>query len=212
MVSQTILCLSQLALLASAKHAHISFDASKVIEPWTVVNRFFGCDEADLAFYPHGEKQLKELGQLSTQQTHFRTHNLLTTGEKGLVGVPGLKWSSTDVLTLDSKGDAVYNFTYFDKVIDAYLGNNVKPYLQLGFMPLALASNPDPYFFNFSSTDPYSDIYTGWSHPPTSYDKWEELAYQVGKHLVSKYGTKELDKWYFEIWNEPNIGCKSCHE
>ena len=33
-----------------------------------------------------------------------------------------------------------YNFTYLDRVMDAYLERNIVPFLELGFMPKAMAS------------------------------------------------------------------------
>jgi xylan 1,4-beta-xylosidase len=35
--------------------------------------------------------------------------------------------------------------------------------------------------------------------------KWGELAHQWAKHCVEKYGQSEVEKWYWEVWNEPNI-------
>src|SRR4029078_8487495 len=49
-------------------------------------------------------------------------------------------------------------------------------------------------------------IYTGWAYPPKDFVKWGELAYQWVKHCVDKYGGDEVEKWYWEVWNERNIG------
>ena len=49
-------------------------------------------------------------------------------------------------------------------------------------------------------------IFTGWAHPPKDYDKWRELVFQWTKHCVEKYGRIEVESWYWEVWNEPNIG------
>ena len=46
----------------------------------------------------------------------------------------------------------------------------------------------------------------GQSYPPKDYAKWGELAFQWAKHCVEKYGQAEVEKWYWEVWNEPNIG------
>ena len=51
----------------------------------------------------------------------------------------------------------------------------------------------------------YNDIYTGWSYPPKDYAKWGELVYQWVHHCVERYGADEVNKWYWEVWNEPNI-------
>ena len=52
---------------------------------------------------------------------------------------------------------------------------------------------------------PYEEIYTGWAYPPKDYAKWEELVYQWVKHCVERFGRVEVEKWYWEVWNEPNI-------
>src|SRR5215510_3895290 len=43
--------------------------------------RFFGADEPNYAYMKHGQKLLRELGELAPQSVYFRTHNLLTTGD-----------------------------------------------------------------------------------------------------------------------------------
>jgi xylan 1,4-beta-xylosidase len=82
----------------------------------------------------------------------------------------------------------------------------MKPLLEIGFMPEALSSRPSPYRHHWQPGDNYNDIYTGWSYPPSDYAKWGELIYQLGRHLVDKYGRTEVASWYFEVWNEPDIG------
>jgi len=53
---------------------------------------------------------------------------------------------------------------------------------------------------------PYDDVFTGWSYPPKDYDKWSELVYQWVKHCVDRYGKEEVESWYWQTWNEANIG------
>jgi xylan 1,4-beta-xylosidase len=80
----------------------------------------------------------------------------------------------------------------------------MKPLAQIGFMPEALSVKPQPYRHNWKPGDPYNDIYTGWAYPPKDYHKWAELVYQWVKHSVDRYGQKEVESWYWELWNEPN--------
>ena len=99
----------------------ISVDASQSLGEWTAVNRFFGCDEPNYAYYPKGKALMKEIGALSKNtQTFFRTHNLLTTGNSTYVGVPGLKFGSTNIYTLDDDGKPVYNYTIIDEIFDSF--------------------------------------------------------------------------------------------
>jgi xylan 1,4-beta-xylosidase len=54
--------------------------------------------------------------------------------------------------------------------------------------------------------DNYNDIYTGWAYPPTDYPKWGELIHQWVRHSVERYGRREVESWWWEVWNEPDIG------
>jgi xylan 1,4-beta-xylosidase len=52
----------------------------------------------------------------------------------------------------------------------------------------------------------YDQIFTGWAYPPKDYDKWGELVFQWVQHCIQRYGREEVEAWYWEVWNEPNIG------
>ena len=193
--------LSSLALPSLSNPVTINVDLSTSLGPYTPTYRFFGADEPNYAYYPDGLALLSQLGQLGPQQTYFRAHNLLTTGP----GIPSLKFGSTNAFTLSPSGEPIYNWTIVDRIFDAYLSNGVKPYVEIGFMPQALSTIPEPYFFNFTPSSPYNVIYTGWSDPPTSYAVWGHLVYEWTRHSMERYGKEEVGSWYWEVWNEPNI-------
>ena len=46
----------------------------------------------------------------------------------------------------------------------------------------------------------------GWSYPPKDYGKWEELTFQIVQHCIGRYGKENVEKWLWEVWNEPDIG------
>ena len=188
------------ALPAFSDSVSINVDVGTSLGDYVPTYRFFGADEPNYAYYPDGEALLSELGQLGNQ-TYFRTHNLLTTGP----GYPSLKFGSTNAYTEAADGTPIYNWTVVDRIFDAYLANGVKPYVEIGFMPQVLSTHPNPYFFNFTPSSPYDVIYTGWSYPPTSYAKWGQLVYEWAAHSVARYGAEEVNSWYWEVWNEPNI-------
>ena len=73
-------------------------------------------------------------------------------------------------------------------------------------MPKAMSIKPEPYQHSWSPEAKYDAIYTGWAYPPKDYEKWSELVFQWTKHCLEKYGADELENWYWEVWNEPNIG------
>jgi xylan 1,4-beta-xylosidase len=93
-----------------------------------------------------------------------------------------------------------------DLIFDTYLERGVRPYVQLGFMPKALSTRPDPYKHEWRPGFPYDEVYTGWAYPPKDYARWGELVYEWVRHCVQKYSRAEVERWYWETWNEPNIG------
>ncbi|MBU3079472.1 beta-xylosidase [Sphingomonas sp. XMGL2] len=188
---------------ASAQDApfpvEITVDASRDEGPVRQVWRFFGADEPNYATMKDGRTTLATLGQLAPDQVYFRAHNLLTTGD----GTPALKWGSTNVYTEDAQGRPVYDWTIVDRIFDTYRARGVKPYVELGFMPEALSTHPQPYQHDFRPGS--GNLRTGWAYPPTSYAKWEELIFQWVRHCIARYGRAEVASWYFETWNEANL-------
>lgn len=93
-------------------------------------------------------------------------------------------------------GKISYNFSYVDQIYDGLLAAGVKPYVELGFMPEALSSDPSKH---------HSFWYQPNVMPPKSYAEWDALIRAFAKHLIDRYGIDEVATWYFEVWNEPNI-------
>ena len=207
-IASAILTLCLCATASAAQQAappfpvHIRVDASRTFGDLKPIYRFFGADEPNYATMKDGRKLLTELGQLGEPQVYFRAHSLLVTGD----GTPALKWGSTNVYTEDAQGRPVYDWTIVDHIFETYLARGIKPYAQIGFMPRALSITPDPYQHEWRPGLPYNDVYTGWAYPPKDYAKWGELVYQWVKHCVEKFGRAEVEQWYWEVWNEPNIG------
>ena len=179
----------------------IKVDAARPQGVLRPIWRFFGADEPNYATMKDGLKLLAELGQLGSPQVYFRAHNLLTTGD----GTPALKWGSTNAYTEDAKGTAVYDWHIVDRIFDTYRARGLKPYVQIGFMPQALSVKPEPYQHAWRPGLPYDKVFTGWSHPPSDYAKWGELVFRWVKHDVERYGRADVESWYWEVWNEPNI-------
>ena len=180
----------------------ISIDASKTLGEMKPIWRMFGADEPNYTTMKNGRKLTRQLGQLRPGDVYFRAHNLLTSGD----GTPALKWGSTGAYSEDANGHPIYNWKILDEIFDTYLTNGLRPYAQIGFMPEALSTKPQPYRHNWNPAKGYNEIYTGWAYPTKDYDKWRELVFQWVKHCVDRYGKAEVEKWYWEVWNEPNIG------
>ena len=180
----------------------IRVDASKSPGPLKPIWRFFGADEPNYAYMKDGQKLLAEQGRLAPKRVYFRAHSLLVTGD----GTPALKWGSTNAYREDAQGNPIYDWTIVDRIFDTYLARDVKPYVQIGFMPEAMSTRPQPYKHSWTPAAKYDEIYTGWAYPPKDYKKWGDLVHAWAKHCVEKYGRAEVEQWYWETWNEPNIG------
>ncbi|MEO7688885.1 MAG: beta-xylosidase [Sphingomonas sp.] len=180
----------------------VSVDAGQPVAPLPPIWRFFGADEPNYATMKDGAKLLLELGSLRPGEVHFRAHNLLTTGD----GTADFKWGSTNIYSEDKDGRPVYDWTIIDGIIDTYRARGIHPYLEIGFMPQAMGSAP--------AGVPYRHVWragadnktnSGWTYPPADYTKWAELVYRWTLHNVERYGRAEVERWYFEVWNEPNL-------
>lgn len=95
----------------------------------------------------------------------------------------------------DGAGKPRYNFRFVDQLFDFLLSVGLKPFVELGFMPSALASDTDKSVF-------YRASYTS---PPKSVDKWCELVDRFIRHCMNRYGAAEVKSWKFEFWNEPEL-------
>jgi xylan 1,4-beta-xylosidase len=141
------------------------------------------------------------LAALDAAPVYVRVHNLLTSGD----GSASLKWGSTNVYREDASGHPIYSWEILDHIFDTFHSTGIKPLVEIGFMPEALSTHPEPYRHSFPHTSG-AGIYTGWAYPPRDYEKWSELVYQFVRHLRQRYGDAEVATWLWELWNEPDIG------
>ena len=137
-----------------------------------------GSDHARAALRSDWQRQLKrahdELGF-----RYVRFHGLL----------------SDDMGTLRRhNGELVYSFFNCDQIFDFLLTIGMKPFVELSFMPTALASGKRTVF-----------SYEGNVTPPKDYKEWATLIKSLVSHLVDRYGEREVSSWFFEVWNEPNL-------
>jgi xylan 1,4-beta-xylosidase len=151
-------------------------------EPTTPFPHFWehtvGGDHAPMALRADWQQQLKRShDELGFQYVRF--HGLL----------------SDDMGTLvQEKNKLVYSFFNADQIFDFLLSIGMKPFVELSFMPTALASgNKTVFSYNANVT------------PPRDYKQWATLIHKFVSHCVERYGTKEVREWFFEVWNEPNL-------
>jgi xylan 1,4-beta-xylosidase len=95
----------------------------------------------------------------------------------------------------DARGNALYNFSYVDQIYDGLLAAGVRPFVEISFMPNQLAASHMLHPF--------------WYHPniapPKDWGRWDALIDAFARHLIERYGAEEVEHWYFEVWNEPNL-------
>lgn len=91
-------------------------------------------------------------------------------------------------------GRLFYHWTYIDQLFDALQDIGIRPVVEFGFMPPALASGTATQFW-----------WKGNVTPPADYALWGDLVRAFTAHFVEQYGLEEVQKWYFEMWNEPNL-------
>lgn len=185
-----------------AQNVRFEVDVTDRVEEMKPIWTWFGYDEPNYTYMKDGKKLLSELSSMSPVPVYVRAHNLLTSGD----GTAALKWGSTNAYTEDEKGRPVYDWTIVDSIVDTYVNLGMRPLMEIGFMPEDLSSKPQPYRHHWTPNSNYNDIYTGWTQPPKDYDKWRDLVYEWVRHSVERYGKEEVESWYWEVWNEPNIG------
>lgn len=188
------------ATTTQAQPVSIQVNTQTRLGPLRPIWSYFGYDEANYTYMKDGKKLLSELAALSPAPVYVRAHFLLATGD----GTPGLKWSSTNAYTEDASGKPRYDWTIIDRIFDTYLERKMKPLVEIGFMPEALSSKPEPY----RTSQPPQNLWTGVgaAYPPKDYDKWAELIYQWVRHSVDRYGRAEVESWWWDVWNEPDGG------
>lgn len=179
-----------MALLLSANSTHgqasaareiITVDATAPSQPFPHFwEKMFGSGRAILSLRESYWRDLREVKQ-ATDFEFVRFHAIFH-DEVGVYGE-------------DPEGHPIYNFSYVDQIYDGLLANGVKPFVELSFMPRQLAAKEalHPFWYKPNVS------------PPKSWDKWDQLITAFTRHLVERYGADEVAKWYFEVWNEPNI-------
>jgi xylan 1,4-beta-xylosidase len=151
-------------------------------EPATSLPHFWehtvGSDHAPVALRADWQHQLQRChNELGFKYVRF--HGLL----------------SDDMGTLvRENGKLLYSFFNADQVFDFLLSVGMKPFVELSFMPTALASGKKTVF-NYEAN----------VTPPRDYKQWATLINRLVSHWVDRYGVAEVREWFFEVWNEPNL-------
>lgn len=98
------------------------------------------------------------------------------------------------VCNIGDDGNIIYNWSYVDELFDFFKEVNIKPFVELGFMPSEIKKS-DETIFNWKAN----------ISQPKDIKLWTDLVKEFIKHCVNRYGLKEVETWYFEVWNEPDL-------
>lgn len=143
-----------------------------------------GTGRMGLALQQEYQEQLA-MAQAECHFKHIRGHGLFS-DDMGIYQY----WRAWD----GSDEHESYNFTYLDRVMDYYIANGLKPFLELGFMPQKMASGTQTIFY-----------WKGNTTPPADHQKWADMIKATLRHLADRYGEEEVSTWPCEVWNEPNL-------
>ena len=176
----SLVAILAVAALSSAQTRTVHADLAKTIGPHTQVPlRVIGAGRANEGLRADWQEQLatvqKEIGF-----QYIRMHGILH--------------DDMGVYKEDSKGNPEFNFQYIDALYDALLKMHIRPFVELSFMPSQLASGTRTIFW-----------WKGNVTPPKDPAKWAALIRAFVAHYKQRYGADEIQKWYWEVWNEPDL-------
>lgn len=139
--------------------------------------RFIGVSRAKELLYEPVRRQLTE-ANAHMRFDYIKMHSLF---EDGLF-----------VYTEDSDGQPIYNFTLLDQIFDFLIFLDIKPLIQLSFMPSALAKDVSRTMFNKNLI----------ISEPKDMSKWKTLVRVFTCHLIERYSLPIVNTWLFSVWNE----------
>jgi xylan 1,4-beta-xylosidase len=178
----------------SSTHEAFIVNASSATTPFPHFwEQTFGSGRAILSLRESYRDDLRTV-KAATNFQSIRFHGIFM-DEVGLYD-PDRKTQNPGLTAQAANDPSIYNFSYVDQIYDGLLANDVRPYVELSFMPKKLASDPNAL---------HAFWYKQNVSPPASYEAWDAMIRAFAAHLVERYGIEEVAKWRFEVWNEPNI-------
>jgi len=124
-------------------------------------------------------RQMVRLSREELGFTHLRFHGLFDDDMR--------------ICSRDADGTIRYNWLYLNQILDFLVGIGMHPFLELSYMPSALASGDSTVF-----------LYRANITPPRSMEEWAALVRALLSHCVDRYGISEVRQWYVEVWSQPD--------
>jgi len=138
-----------------------------------------GSDRAKIFLRPEHQRDLLDL-QSKVGFRYLRCHGIFNEEMK--------------IVSRKTDGSLTFDWTSVDRYLDLLKEAKLRPFLELGFMPEPLASGPQTIFY-----------WRGNVTPPKEPNEWAQLLTAFLKHEIDRLGRSEIRRWYFEVWNEPNL-------
>ena len=196
---KSIVLLWMAAFALHGQPVEIRVDAASTLGPFKPIYAYFGYDEPNYTYMPNGRKLIGELARAQPRARLDPHASPAGDGRRHAGAQMGLDQRlhrgrrRQAGLRLDHRGPHLRHL---------HAGEGAKPFVEIGFMPEALSTNPEPYARQLARR---ATTATGWAYPPKDYAKWAELVRQWVLHAVARYGKAEVESWYWELWNEPDI-------
>jgi len=188
-LAAVVLIVSAALFNVNAANYSIMVNAGTKTGSW---NRFYergvGSDHMHTVLstaYERGSKNALTIAHDSAGFQYVRGHGILD--------------DDVAVYSEDGQGNAVYSWTNLDRVYDSIMAAGMRPFVEISFMPNALASAQ-----TFVNNVWYNGYDPNWN-APKDWNKWKAFMSAFITHLETRYGVAEIRKnWFFEVWNEPN--------
>lgn len=156
---------------------------------WDVAPLCIASDEFAAAQHPRGMQFWEYLNRTSRGvYTYARIHNVFTSAAGDRRGAAN---AGGDVVQRHDNGTTWYNWTIVDRVYDAIVSAGITPFVEIGFMPVLLSSNPGE---------------APERREPADYSEWTALVGAFVNRLADRHGLDAVATWRFEVWNEPDAG------
>lgn len=173
----------------------ITLDLNGKYKPF---NHFFeatGYANTDFTYTPPVKRLYDHLQSYNNHPRYMRLHNIMTSHGKGYhykftIGSDygNLPYEEVwdDIVVKRAKdGSFEYDWTVVDTVYDIILGHEMKPIVEMMFIPTVITHPEDRYI-------------------PCNYREYYEVVKAFVTHWTERYGAEEVKTWYFEITNEPD--------
>jgi xylan 1,4-beta-xylosidase len=181
LISSLLILILGISAHSQSSGQQIVIDAGATATPFPHFwEQMFGSGRASLSLRESYRNDLREVRR-ATDFRYVRFHAIFH--------------DEVGVYNQDEHGQPVYNFSYVDQIYDGLLADGARPFVELSFMPNALAARNMPHAFWYKPN----------ISPPKDWDKWDALVTQFAKHLIERYGIDEIGHWYFEVWNEQAV-------